>query len=91
MDHVIVVIGSGQIGQAIARRVGMGHKILLADVRQENADAAALIFQNAGYDVQTAVVDVSARASVQALAKHASRRRPCHRLAVRSPSGCSHP
>ena len=41
MTHVIVVIGAGQIGPAIARRVGVGKHIVLADVRAENAEAAA--------------------------------------------------
>lgn len=72
MTNVIVVIGSGQIGQAIARRVGMGKKILLADLRQENADAAAKVFNNAGYNVSTAVVDVSSRESVHALVEKAT-------------------
>lgn len=39
--NVIVVIGAGAIGQAIARRVSAGKHVLLADLRQENADAAA--------------------------------------------------
>jgi len=39
--NVIVVIGAGSIGQAIARRVSAGKHVLLADLRQENADAAA--------------------------------------------------
>jgi saccharopine dehydrogenase-like NADP-dependent oxidoreductase len=39
MKKVIVVIGPGQIGQAIARRVGVGKRILLADLRFENATA----------------------------------------------------
>jgi NAD(P)-dependent dehydrogenase (short-subunit alcohol dehydrogenase family) len=41
MKDVIVVIGPGLIGQAIARRVGVGKHVLLADLRQANADAAA--------------------------------------------------
>jgi NAD(P)-dependent dehydrogenase (short-subunit alcohol dehydrogenase family) len=41
MGQVIVVIGAGSIGQAIARRVSAGKHILLADLRQENAEAAA--------------------------------------------------
>jgi predicted dinucleotide-binding enzyme len=40
MQKIIVVIGPGSIGQAIARRVGAGKHLLLADLRQENADAA---------------------------------------------------
>ncbi len=64
---VIVVIGAGSIGQAIARRVSAGKHVLLADLRQENADAAAKTLSEAGFDVTTAKVDVSLRASVQAL------------------------
>jgi malate/lactate dehydrogenase len=41
MKNVVVVIGPGQIGQAIARRVGIGKHLLLADMRRENANAAA--------------------------------------------------
>jgi NAD(P)-dependent dehydrogenase (short-subunit alcohol dehydrogenase family) len=72
MSNVIVVIGSGSIGQAIARRVSAGKKVLLADLRQENADAAALVFSNAGFDVSTATVDVSSRTSVRALVQTAT-------------------
>ena len=51
------VIGPGQIGQAIVRRVGVGKHIVLADVRGENAEAAADVLANAGYDVSVATVD----------------------------------
>lgn len=64
---VVVVIGPGSIGQAIARRVGTGKHILLADLKQENADAAAKTLSEAGFDVSTAVVNVSSRQSVEAL------------------------
>jgi NAD(P)-dependent dehydrogenase (short-subunit alcohol dehydrogenase family) len=67
MTEVIVVIGAGSIGQAIARRVSAGKHVLLADLRQENADAAAEVLSNAGFEVNTAIVDVSARESVHAL------------------------
>jgi NAD(P)-dependent dehydrogenase (short-subunit alcohol dehydrogenase family) len=67
MKEVIVVIGPGSIGQAIARRVGLGKRVLLADLRPENAEAAAKTLGEAGFDVQTALVDVSSRASVHAL------------------------
>ncbi|WP_035671889.1 SDR family oxidoreductase [Flavobacterium sp. 83] len=65
--NVIVVIGAGSIGQAIARRVGAGNHILLADIHQKNSDAAAKVLNDAGFKVSTAVVDISSRASVQAL------------------------
>jgi len=67
MKNVVVVIGPGQIGQAIARRVGVGKHVLLADLRRENADAAASVMANAGYEVSVATVDVASRESVQAL------------------------
>jgi NAD(P)-dependent dehydrogenase (short-subunit alcohol dehydrogenase family) len=70
--NVIVLIGAGSIGQAIARRVSAGKHVLLADLRQENADAAAKVLSQAGFDVSTAVVDVSSRESVQALVKTAT-------------------
>ena len=72
MKNVIVVIGAGSIAQAIARRVGAGHHVLLADLRQDNVDAAARILSDAGFDVSTALVDVSARKSVQALVEKAT-------------------
>ena len=67
MTEVVVVIGPGQIGQAIARRVGFGKHVLLADQRPENAQAAAEVLGNAGYDVSVTTVDVSSRADVDAL------------------------
>ena len=67
MKKVIVLIGAGQIGQAIARRVGKGKHVVLADMRPENANAAAEIFRNAGFEVSVATVDVSSRQAVQAL------------------------
>jgi NAD(P)-dependent dehydrogenase (short-subunit alcohol dehydrogenase family) len=72
MPEVVVVIGPGQIGQAIARRVGVGKHILLADMRLENANAAATVMENAGYDVSVATVDVSSHEAVQALVKQAT-------------------
>lgn len=70
---VVVVVGAGLIGQAIARRVGPGKKIVLADLGRENADAAVEVFLNAGFDAEAATVDVASRESVQALAALAAR------------------
>lgn len=70
---VVVVVGAGLIGQAIARRVGPGKKIVLADLRRENADAAVEVFLNAGFDAEAATVDAASRESVQALAALAAR------------------
>jgi len=67
MSSVTVVIGAGAIGQAIARRVSAGKHVLLADLRPENAQAAAEVLTNAGFAVSTATVDVSSRESVHNL------------------------
>ena len=72
MTNVIVVIGAGSIGQAIARRVSVGKHVLLADLRQQNTDAAAKVLNDAGFEVSTASVDVSSRESVHALVQTAT-------------------
>jgi NAD(P)-dependent dehydrogenase (short-subunit alcohol dehydrogenase family) len=72
MSDVIVVIGAGQIGQAIARRVSAGKHVVLADLRKSNAEEAAEVLANAGFDVSTTTVDVSSRESVQALVQTAT-------------------
>lgn len=43
-----------------------------ADMRRENADAAATVMANAGYEVSVATVDVSSRAAVHALVETAT-------------------
>ena len=95
MAKVTVLIGSGSIGVAIARRVSAGKHILLADLRQENADAAAAVLSNAGFEVSTAAIDVSSRKAVESLAEEGlqpwrcdrsySR---CRRFAFASSSSC---
>jgi len=72
MRNIVVVVGPGQIGQAIARRVGVGKHILLADMRAENAKAAAEVLGNAGYETSVATVDVSSRQAVRALVETAT-------------------
>jgi NAD(P)-dependent dehydrogenase (short-subunit alcohol dehydrogenase family) len=72
MNEVIVVIGAGSIGQGIARRVSAGKQVVLADLHRENADAAAEVMRNAGFDVNIATVDVSSRESVHALVETAT-------------------
>jgi NAD(P)-dependent dehydrogenase (short-subunit alcohol dehydrogenase family) len=67
MSEVIVVIGPGSIGQAIARRVGAGKHLVLADLREEYARAAANTLSEAGFEVSTTTVDIASRASIQAL------------------------
>ena len=72
MSDVIVVIGAGQIGQAIARRISAGKHVVLADLHKSNAEEAAGVLANAGFDVSTTTVDVSSRESVHALVETAA-------------------
>jgi NAD(P)-dependent dehydrogenase (short-subunit alcohol dehydrogenase family) len=69
---VLVVIGSGAIGQAIARRTGIGKLILLADINTDSLTATADLMETSGYNVRTQPVDVSSRESVRALAAAAA-------------------
>lgn len=80
VTNVTVVIGAGSIGQAIARRVSAGNHVLLADLHQANADAAAETLANAGYETSTTTVDISDRGSIQALVKTATDLGPITRV-----------
>ena len=59
-----VLIGAGQIGMAIARRMGYDKKTFVADWKLENANTIAKIMEEAGFDVVPFEVDISSRASV---------------------------
>lgn len=69
--EVVVLVGAGSIGQAIARRVGAGKHVVLADISQKNAEAAAKTLEEAGFDTSVLVVDLSSRASIIELVQHA--------------------
>jgi NAD(P)-dependent dehydrogenase (short-subunit alcohol dehydrogenase family) len=71
-NDVLVVIGAGGIGQAIARRTGPGKQVLLADFNDTTLEAAATALQDAGHTVTTRRVDVSDRTSVHELAQAAA-------------------
>lgn len=73
MKDVVVLVGSGGIGQAIARRVGAGKHVVLGDLRQEAADSAAKILEDAGFEVSTIAVDISSRESILNLIEHAQK------------------
>ncbi|ANK13923.1 SDR family oxidoreductase [Erythrobacter neustonensis] len=80
--NVIVVIGAGGIGLAIARRQGFNSKVLLADRNEELLATAAEGMANAGFDVELQTVDVSSRASVQALADKADALGPVMQVVI---------
>lgn len=61
---VMILTGAGQIGMAIARRMGSGMKIVIGDQQMENAGAAAQIMNNAGFDAVPVEMDLSSRESI---------------------------
>ena len=67
MKNVMILTGAGQIGMAIARRMGYGMKIVIGDKKKENAEAIAKIMNEAGFDAQAVEMDLSSRASIQAI------------------------
>lgn len=50
MKDVIILTGAGQIGMAIACRMGSGKKIVIGDKSMENAQTIAKIMNEAGFD-----------------------------------------
>lgn len=65
--NVMLWAGAGQIGMAIARRMGYGMKIIVGDKRFENARAAAKIMNDAGFDAVPVEMDLSSRESILAM------------------------
>ena len=66
---VMLVTGAGQISMALARRVGFGMKIVLGDKKPKNCETVAKIMNDAGYDVEPFVMDLSSRESILAMIK----------------------
>jgi hypothetical protein len=63
---------AASIGQAITRRAGAGKRLLLADLREEERAPPPPHSVMPGFEMSTAVVDVSSRESVHALAEQAT-------------------
>ncbi|QLL07702.1 SDR family oxidoreductase [Mycobacterium vicinigordonae] len=70
--QVLAVIGVGGMGQAIARRLGSGKTVLLADNNEATLTSVAEALAADGYEVRSQTVDVSAAESVHALAEFAA-------------------
>lgn len=69
---VLVIIGAGGIGQAIARRQGAGKKVVLADRNEDVLNTGVELLEGLGFDVTSQAVDISSRDSVKALAQAAA-------------------
>ena len=68
---VMILTGAGQIGMAIARRMGYGKKIVIGDKNPDHAKAIAKIMNDAGFDAEAVEMDLSSRASIQSLIEKA--------------------
>lgn len=73
MKNVMILTGAGQIGMAIARRMGSGMKIVIGDKLKGNADAIAKTMNDAGFDVIPIEMDLSSRYSILNLISEAQK------------------
>lgn len=64
MKDVMILTGAGQIGMAIARRLGYGMKIMVGDKKLENAQTISRIMNEAGFDTEPMELDLSSRESI---------------------------
>lgn len=67
MKKVMLLAGVGQIGMAIARRMGAGMKIVIGDKNINNAKAITEIMNNAGFDAVAEELDLASRESILAI------------------------
>ena len=72
--EVAVLFGTGSIGVAIIRRIGAGKHIVLADYRLENAQQAASVLENAGYECSTVRADLGSRDDILKVVDEAVKR-----------------
>lgn len=73
MKNVMILTGAGQIGMAIARRMGYGMKIVIGDKKLENAYAIAKTMKDSGFDVVPVETDISSRSSIRNLIAEAQK------------------
>ena len=66
MKNVMLWAGAGQIGMAIARRMGTGLKIIVGDKKSENAAKMARIMNDAGFDVESVEMNLADSDSIRA-------------------------
>lgn len=71
MKDVMILTGAGQIGMAIARRIGYGMKIVIGDKNIGNANSIAKIMNDAGFDCEAMEMDLSSRDSIMTIIKKA--------------------
>ena len=73
MKDVLILTGAGQIGMAIARRMGAGKRIVVGDKKPENAGAVCTILNEAGFDAASVEMDLACRDSILRLIDEAQK------------------
>ncbi|MDY4610464.1 MAG: SDR family oxidoreductase [Sphaerochaetaceae bacterium] len=73
MKDVMIVTGAGQIGMAIARRMGYDRKIIIGDKNFKNAENIAKTMQEAGFDTVPLEMDIASKKSIQSFLAEAER------------------
>lgn len=73
MKDVVILSGAGQIGMAIARRIGYGKKIVIGDINTDNAHKVENILNESGFDAVSKKMDLSSRKSILELIHEAKK------------------
>lgn len=63
-EQVLVVVGAGGMGEAIARRLGAGRTVCLGDVNEQTLHRVAASLEGDGFKVVARQIDVTSRDSV---------------------------
>lgn len=71
--EVMILTGAGQIGMAIARRIGYGMKIIFGDKSLKNAEAIAETMDKAGFDTVAVEMNLASRESILSLISEAQK------------------
>jgi len=71
-QEVVVVTGAGGMGEAVARRLGGGRAVVLADFDEVQLVHLSTVLRNDGFDVHSVRVDVSSAADMTMLAATAA-------------------
>lgn len=74
MKQIVVLVGTGSIGLAIARRVSAGKHLVLADYNIENAQRAAQTLENAGFECSTIRCDLGSKDDILNLVSFATKK-----------------
>lgn len=76
-----VVIGAGGLGMAVARRLGLSHRLIVADRDAGHVEAQCALLHEHGYDAEAVKCDVTLTTDIAALTAKAAGRNAVRTLA----------